>query len=208
MARPRRCRTKPNFIHVILILMPTKVSMGENGTGCICSNKGIDGKNIFVDESDYDKFAAILRHYLLEYVPDNKPGFKNEKKSLTEKKKKRNLAKEVKLFAFCLRPNYYELLIIGSATKLIRRICTHYCMYFNKKYKRRGPLFEGRFKTRFVEKEQFSREIERIELESGAKVVRRFGPISATIMPVQPSKSENMNKLEQIVKMTKFMGEV
>lgn len=178
--------------------------MGEIVTGTTCSNKGIDNKNIFSDDEDYEKFMAIMGHYLLDYNPENKPGFKTEKKSLVEKKKRRNLAKEVYLLAYCLLPNVYEMLVIGSATKFIRRVCTHYVMYFNKKYKRRGPLFEGSYQAKLVKFDQFAQEIERIEQLPSTRVVRRFGPIEAVIVPVQRPESENLNKLKQVMKVARI----
>lgn len=160
--------------------MQKALSIDESGIGTTCSNRGIDNKNIFVDEADYEKFIDIMKHYLTEYMPLAAPGFKTEKKSLIEKKKRRNLAKEVSLLAFCLLPNAYELLVTGPATKFIRRVCTHYAMYFNKKYKRRGPLFIGRYQSQLIQFAQFDQEIERIEQLPSNRVVKRFGPIAAT----------------------------
>lgn len=197
--RPRRCKTKFIFIHVILICMQKKLSIEQIGTGTTCSNRGIDHKNIFNDDSDYEKFIAIIGHYLVEYEPEEREGFKKEKKSLIDKKKQRNLAKDVSLLAYCLVPNAYEMLIIGPATKFIRRICTHYVMYFNKKYKRRGPLFVGRCQTKLVQFAKFDEEIKRIEQLPNNRVVRRFGPISATIMPIQRPKSAISSKLIQLM---------
>lgn len=161
--------------------MSKSKSMGETVTGTTCSNRGIDNKKIFVDEADYEKFIDIMKHYLMDYSPEGKPGFKTEKKSLIEKKRRRNLAKEVSLLAFCLLPNQYEMLVVGSTTKFIRRVCTHYAMYFNKKYKRRGPLFEGRYQTKLIQFDQLAQEIRRIEQLPSTRVIRRFGPIEASM---------------------------
>lgn len=48
-------------------------------------------------------------------------------------------------------PNHYHFLVYirteAGATRLIHSVMTAYTMYFNKKYKRRGPLCENRFKA-------------------------------------------------------------
>ena len=54
--------------------------------------------------------------------------------------------------AYCLMPNHFHLLIylhddVGALSRFMASITIAYSMYFNKKYKRRGPLFENRFKA-------------------------------------------------------------
>jgi putative transposase len=48
-------------------------------------------------------------------------------------------------------PNHFHMLVYirdeAAATKFISSVMTAYTMYFNKKYKRRGPLCESRFKA-------------------------------------------------------------
>ena len=48
-------------------------------------------------------------------------------------------------------PNHFHMLVCirteSAATKFISSVMTAYTMYFNKKYKRRGPLCENRFKA-------------------------------------------------------------
>lgn len=74
-----------------------------------------------------------------------------------------NLPKESTLFevqrgdslvhigAYCLMPNHFHLLITecidGGISKFMQKLTTAYVMYYNKKYKRTGGLFEGKFKA-------------------------------------------------------------
>lgn len=57
----------------------------------------------------------------------------------------------LQLNAYCLMPNHYHLLLYqnneAAITKFIQSIGTAYTIYFNKKYQRRGTLFESRFKA-------------------------------------------------------------
>ena len=48
-------------------------------------------------------------------------------------------------------PNHFHLLITeikdGGISKFMQKLSTAYVMYYNKKYKRTGSLFEGKFKS-------------------------------------------------------------
>src|SRR6185369_10812254 len=61
------------------------------------------------------------------------------------------LGNDLELNAYCLMPNHFHLLCyqysVDGVTKLMRGTCTAYTMYFNKKYKRRGPLFENSYRA-------------------------------------------------------------
>ncbi len=52
---------------------------------------------------------------------------------------------------YCLMPNHFHILvrekIEGGISKYMRKLLTAYSMYFNKKYKRRGKLYGGVFKS-------------------------------------------------------------
>ena len=62
-----------------------------------------------------------------------------------------SLHPSVTLLAFSLMPNHFHLLlrqtVPGAMSEFMRRLCTGYVMYFNKKYHRVGPLFQGKYKA-------------------------------------------------------------
>ncbi len=70
----------------------------------------------------------------------------------------KTLSHEVDLLAFCLMPNHFHLLVRQQKSdgiqKLLERVCTNYVMYFNKRYDRVGPLFEGIYKGVLVETDE------------------------------------------------------
>jgi putative transposase len=57
----------------------------------------------------------------------------------------------VDILVFTLMPNHYHLMLRQKAengiTKFMQKLGTGYTMYFNKKNKRSGSLFQGRFKA-------------------------------------------------------------
>lgn len=101
-------------------------------------NRGVNKDPIFLDDSDYSYFLSLFKRYLSpEEASDN---YRHLLK---------NYSHEIELIAYCLMPNHYHLLIYLKDTEglvhLMRSIMTAYTMYFNKKYKRVGSLYQGIF---------------------------------------------------------------
>jgi putative transposase len=88
-----------------------------------------------------------------------------------------NIEKEVSLIAYCLMPNHFHLLIqqisIDGITKLLRRIATTYAMYFNKRYKRVGYLFQGPYKAVLVENDSYLLHLSRYIHLNPSELIRR-----------------------------------
>lgn len=63
-----------------------------------------------------------------------------------------------KLYAYCLMDNHVHL-IIGEEkeeiAKIMKRINVSYVLYFNRKYKRVGHLFQDRFKSETIENDNY-----------------------------------------------------
>src|SRR3990167_7017632 len=103
-------------------------------------NRGVDAQVVFRDEQDFRVFLALLKRYLGADEGKNSAG--NIYPSYREK---------VELLAFCLMPSHFHLFIFQHAEDgmklLLKSLCVAYGMYFNRKYKRRGPVFEQRYKA-------------------------------------------------------------
>lgn len=56
-------------------------------------------------------------------------------------------------------PNHFHFLLTqkedGGISKFMQKVCTGYVMYYNKKYKRTGSLFEGKFKSRYTDTDKY-----------------------------------------------------
>lgn len=120
-------------------------------------NRGVEKRIIFFDDQDYKVFLRFLKDILM--VPPDKKGNLKEftLKGSTFKGISRqplNLHKQLELLAYCLMPNHFHLLIKQTNEKVIKQfmhsLCTRYSMYFNKKYKRVGSLFQGVYKAVLV----------------------------------------------------------
>jgi len=66
--------------------------------------------------------------------------------------------KIIEVVAYCLMPNHFHLLLkqkkeVGIAT-YVANFVNAYTKYFNTKYQRTGPLFQGIFKAVYVETDE------------------------------------------------------
>lgn len=117
-------------------------------------NGGVDKRIIFVDERDYAVFLSFLKYALLS-SPDDKKVDTVDASLLTDTERfnlrREGLTEKVELVSFCLMPNHFHLLLYqytkDGITKLMRSIGTGYSMYFNKRHKRVGSLFQGVYKA-------------------------------------------------------------
>jgi len=90
-------------------------------------NRGVERRVVYKDEKDFNYFLELLCSS--------------------------SLVHGVKVDAYVLMSNHYHLLVETSQENLSRYmkdINAYYAMYFNKKYKRSGHLWQGRFKSWYV----------------------------------------------------------
>ena len=119
-------------------------------------NRGVEKRKIFLDDQDYRVFLHLLKYYLSPFT-DKKlhPITTTGNLQLIRPRPLKNLQNEVKLLAYCLMPNHFHLLLkqknLDSMTKLLRRLSTTYALYFNRRYKRVGYLFQGRYKAVLID---------------------------------------------------------
>lgn len=96
-------------------------------------NRGHNKQTIFYDAKDYQRYLKRLREYLEKH--------------------------EVTILAYCLMPNHLHLLLRqdgnDSIDRFIHRLHTAYTMYFNKKYERVGAVFQGKFKAKIIDTDEY-----------------------------------------------------
>ena len=112
-------------------------------------NRGVEKRSIFLAREDYNRFKRLL------YVANGTKYFifrDIEKKRLKEIDRGEPL---VAIAAWVLMPNHFHILVKeiteGGTTIFMKKLCTGYSAYFNKRHSRVGPLFQGRYKSQHVE---------------------------------------------------------
>lgn len=101
-------------------------------------NRGNAGENIFKSLRDREKF--------LEYLETASSRF------------------SIRIHTYCLMTNHYHLLVEtpeANLSRAIQWINVSYAVYFNVKRRRRGHLFQGRFKSLLVEAEEYLKHLSR-----------------------------------------------
>ncbi len=114
-------------------------------------NRGNSKQIIFKDDKDCEFFQKLLK--ILN--TDKRKALRN----ITESIQNHDDEKIVSIGAYCLMPNHFHILIKqevdGGISLFMKKILTAYVMYFNKKYSRSGGLFEGRFKSKHINNDNY-----------------------------------------------------
>lgn len=131
----------------ILNYMSVRVHFFQNNEYYHVYNRGNSKQIIFLDEQDYKVFQQYLYTMNMERrITSREVG--EASYSYTRDKEL------VSIGAYCLMPNHFHILLIqkeeNGISKFLQKLSTAYVMYFNKKYKRTGSLFEGKFKSKHV----------------------------------------------------------
>lgn len=122
-------------------------------------NRGNAAIPIFRNQCDYWRFIDTFLYYRYKNVSFRFSDFRNLKKDIRLDlwDKIQGGPKRVEVIAFCLMPNHFHFLLkqIGDegVCDFLRQFSGSYSHYFNLKHKRKGSLFEGRFKSIRVETE-------------------------------------------------------
>ena len=96
------------------------------------TDRGNERKAVFRDDAD--------RHRLIQYFKEAVEKF------------------GLKIHAFCLMGNHYHIEIEtprGNLSKSMQWVKTAYTVYFNKRHRRSGHLFQGRYKAALIEKDKY-----------------------------------------------------
>lgn len=112
-------------------------------------NRGVAKAKIFLDSQDYKTFLSYLKLYLTPVIVNQ---------SIAPSKQLKNFFGELSLLCYCLMPNHFHLLAFqknaAAITCFIRSLMIKYSRYFNTKYHRVGPIFQGKLKAVSVTSEE------------------------------------------------------
>jgi len=128
-------------------------------------NRGVEKRKIFLDDSDFAVLLSYLKTYLLPKnikeltsIISNPSTSWRDKDQANRMMRLNNFSNSIELIAYCLMPNHYHMLIRQSEEtamdQLMNSLWTRYTMYFNKKNKRIGTLFQDVYKAVLVESDE------------------------------------------------------
>src|SRR3989344_3666417 len=116
-------------------------------------NRGDDKRKIFSDKNDLTRLLKSMDLFN-SVVP-----IESLREATLAKVKRGKKHRIVKVVAFCVNPNHYhfilEQLTEGGISEFMKRLNGGYTWYFNKKYQRSGALFQGVFKSRHINNNEY-----------------------------------------------------
>lgn len=122
-------------------------------------NRGVERRPIFLHKSDYVRACNILEYYSTYQTPIKYSDYCK----LSPEKQKFCLDSMTKnssfsTLSYCFMPNHFHLLLrqhkdFGIQNAMMR-LQTSYVKFFNTKYDRVGPLFQGEFKAVHIESDE------------------------------------------------------
>jgi putative transposase len=96
-------------------------------------NRGNRKQNVFLKDADYLNYLERLRRYKDKY--------------------------NISVVCYCLMPNHFHLLLRQNSDTPIYRFMqalhTSYSMYFNQTHDKVGRMFQGRYKQKEIDKEEY-----------------------------------------------------
>jgi len=95
-------------------------------------NRGVEQREVFKEHEDYEYFEELMCFYAKSY--------------------------NITIHNYCLMSNHYHLLLEiqqENLSKFMRQLNMNYAIYFNKKNKRSGHLWQGRFKSWYITDEAY-----------------------------------------------------
>ncbi|MCP4714922.1 MAG: hypothetical protein GY868_07385 [Deltaproteobacteria bacterium] len=102
------------------------------------SSRGNERREIYRDNADREKFLDILSISIEQYA--------------------------VEVHAYVLMANHYHLIVKtkeANLQKFMQRFNTSYTVYYNRKYRRTGHLYQGRYKAILIESDSYLLELSR-----------------------------------------------
>jgi len=119
--------------------------------------KSIAGYEIFRSDRDYERMVAMMKYYAYEKAPLKFSYYKTSKdrNRLYEKLEMNGVDKLVEIIAYCIMPTHIHFILSpikdGGISKFMQNLLNSYTRYFNNKNNRKGPLWQGKFKSVLVE---------------------------------------------------------
>ena len=102
-------------------------------------NRGAGRGNICLDDDDFTNILWRIKAYVAKF--------------------------SIAIIAYCLMPNHYHWLVrqdgVVEARMLPQRVFNGYAKHFNQRHQRSGTLFEGPFRAKLVDKDEYLRHLPR-----------------------------------------------
>lgn len=131
-------------------------------------NQGVDKRNIFLCGQDYERFVKSMKKFNNNINSRYKDFLLRDQKTIKKALSPRyrelsaflnSQPKLVEIICFRLLSNHFYFIIKqlqkNGISKFMHKLSMGYANYFNNKYIRTGSLFEGSFKAKYIDTNEY-----------------------------------------------------
>lgn len=119
-------------------------------------NRGVDGRDIFLDDRDYLRFIHDLYEFNDAAPADPNIGYRWQSMDIVSPYVQRERTLLVEIHGWCLMKNHYHLLLSeleeNGMALFLRKLNVGYARYFNERHARTGTLMQGRTKKVLIDR--------------------------------------------------------
>lgn len=138
-------------------------------------NRGVDKRQVFLDLEDLGRFLQSMQEFNSEKPIGSL--YENSFHALLGGE----TAKLVDIVCYCLNPNHFHFVLRqktdGGISEFMKRL-GGYTWYFNRKYQRSGSLFQGAFKAKHVNSNEYLLHVSSyVNLNNRVHKLKLAGPI-------------------------------
>jgi putative transposase len=123
-------------------------------------NRGVDKRQIFLDDADRDRFCQSMFLFNDATYFDHGDPFDKIVRLSGYEMFDHEREPFVRILAYTLLPNHYHLLVEqlskDGISKFFHKLNKGYSRYFNLRHERSGTLFEDRFKAKHLDSEAYA----------------------------------------------------
>lgn len=134
--------------------MPYNQAIFANNEFYHVFNRGVEKRTTFMNKRDYNRFIETMDYYRIKNPPI-RFSFRNRPIIIQKNTTASPLAE---IICFCLMPNHFHMLVKqiddNGISTFLSKLSNSYTKYFNTKFKRVGPLFQGSFKAVRIEDDE------------------------------------------------------
>jgi putative transposase len=121
-------------------------------------NRGVEGRDLFLDERDFLRFVHNLYVFNDTAAADANGGYHFKDMDVGRPYIERRRERLVDIHGWCLMRNHYHLLLSevreNGLSLFIKKLNGGYAKYVNERYERQGALFAGKTKRVLVDRQE------------------------------------------------------
>lgn len=117
-------------------------------------SKSIAEYKIFRNKKDFLRMEGLIRYYRFE----QEIRFSDYQKIVKKDENFLSGNEIVEIITYCFMPTHIHFILLqlqnNGISKFMERVLKSYAVYFNNKYKRKGPLWSGKFSNVLIETDE------------------------------------------------------